>query len=246
MKLAKKLVVLLSGTSDAYLAKLLTIQPASLIALWPMTETGGSVAEDKSTERNDGAYTGVTLNNSTFKNGRPVGLWDGTNDFNNVYSAGFDADFDGDDFTIAIWAKVSSAAVWTDGASRHMMFIKTDVAGNRAYVNKRTGNNALEVARFGNSVNKSAVLTGQSTTDWFHFAITYDGTADELKFWIDAVQVGGTKTLNGAWAGALSATEVTIGANSTIPGSVWDGFLAYAAIWKVALTPAEVLEVATV
>ena len=102
------------------------------------------------------------------------------------------------------------------------------------------------MARFGGGVNKSAVLGGQSMTDWFHFAMTYDSTADELKFWIDGVQSGATLTLNGAWAGALSATEVTIGANSTIPGSVWDGWLAYAAIWTKALTPAEVLEVATV
>ena len=237
-------VVAPGGDVDAYLQKLLGIQSDNLIGLWPMGERSGSVAVDESPEINDGAYTSVTLNNSTFKNGRPVGLWDGANDYNDIYSAGFDADFDGNDFTVAIWAKVSSAAVWTDGTRRRVITILGD-ASNFLYMDKRGAANQLETSRLGSGVNKAIVIP-LSTTDWFHFAMTYDGTADELKYWINGAQTGGTKTLNGAWVGALSATQTVLGAETITPTTVWDGWLAYMAVWTKALTPAEVLEVATV
>ncbi len=234
------------GDVDAYLQKLLTIQSANLIALWPMSEKSGSVAVDESPEGNDGAYTGVTLNNSTFKNGRPVGLWDGVNDFNNIHSAGFDADFDGDAGTAAIWIKVSGVGVWSDSAVRNPMRLGTGDDLGQIVIVKNDAVGTFQLHRIAGGSTKNVNVGGLTSTDWIHFALTWDTVADELKVYKDGAQQGATQTGLGAFAGALAGGKTLVGAAIATPVQVWDGFLAYAAVWKTALTPAEVLEVATV
>ena len=103
------------GFVDPYITKVLGIQSGNLIGYWPMDEKGGSVANDQSPENNDGAYTGVDLANAAGPTG--IGLcpwWDGTNDVNDIYSAGFASDWSGNQHTISCWIKVNAAAVWED------------------------------------------------------------------------------------------------------------------------------------
>jgi hypothetical protein len=61
--------------------------------------------------------------------------------------------------------------------------------------------------------------------------------------YLDSIQQGATLAGLGAWAGALSNTSTVIGAASTIPSELSNGFIQHAAVWDRALTPAEVLSV---
>ena len=231
---------------QTYLAKLLTIQPTNLIGLWPMGEKSGSVSVDESPEGNDGAYTGVTLNNSTGPTGEPVGLWDGANDFNNIYSAALNADFNNAELTVACWVKVVNAGVWTDTTLRYCMLIRAD-SNNRVVLFRTATNNQLALEyKAGGTAKQVAFTDAGGRTDWLHLAITASVAAGEVKAYLDGAQVGATLGTLGTWVGALNSTRNHIGAGSTTPTLVWSGYLAYGAVWTKALTPAEVSAVATV
>ncbi|MFV1969356.1 MAG: hypothetical protein ACC628_28375, partial [Pirellulaceae bacterium] len=60
-----------------------------------MWEASGSISDDLSPQGNDGAYTGVTLGQPGIGDGRTCPLFDGANDYNNIYSAALNTDFDG-------------------------------------------------------------------------------------------------------------------------------------------------------
>jgi hypothetical protein len=47
-----------------YKQRVLSVGRGNLIAYWPMDEHSGGVAVDHSPEGNNGAYTGVTLNDA--------------------------------------------------------------------------------------------------------------------------------------------------------------------------------------
>jgi len=75
------------GGGSTYIDKVLSIQPANLIGYWPMNDASGAVALDYSGQGNNGAYTGVSLANAPGPDGgNSCPLFDGTSDFNNIYS----------------------------------------------------------------------------------------------------------------------------------------------------------------
>ena len=99
-----------------YYQKVLSYDP---IAYWMMDEKQGAVSYDMVTARNtgarNGAYTGVTLGQPGIGDGNTSPLFDGANDFTNIYSASFNAAFNGAEGTLGIWMRVFNVAVWTDG-----------------------------------------------------------------------------------------------------------------------------------
>lgn len=228
-----------------YSQRVLATAPANLIAYWPLNETSGTVADNaEGTAARDGAYNGVTLNSSTFTNGDPVGLWDGTNDFGNVYSASLNTVLNGQEITVAGWFKVSGAGVWTDGAFRRLFILEVSVAHNIS-IFKRSDNN--QITFIYTAANTTVSVThGFSQTGWVHYAITASLAADQMKAYLNGAQVGTTQTGLGTWAGALVNTGCVIGARNTTPIQVWDGYLAHPAVWTTPLSAAQILALATV
>lgn len=211
--------------SQVYSAKVLNIQAANLILYHPMNEPSGGTAIDASPEGNDGAYTGVTLGQTGIGDGETCPLFDGANDFNDIYSAGLNTDFDEDAGTIAIWAKVSGAGIWTDNAFHWMSQLRVN-ATNRIFVfkNDDAGNKAISFRYIAGGTN-SAVNVVTTTTDWFHIAWTWDTVADEMKAYYNGSQTGSTQTGLGNWVGNLVDADTLIGANSETPDLIWDGCL---------------------
>jgi len=250
-RLAGRLAVpmLINGyATSGYSDKLLAIAPANLIAYWPLRETSGAVADNlEGTAARDGAYTGVTLNSSTGPDGKPVPLFDGANDFVDIYSASFNTAFSGAEGTVSIWAKVSGAGVWTDGTARNVISIEVDPS-NVVEILKRGGatDDVLKFSHEAGGTLKQLDVTGQTSTAWRHLAITWSVVADELKFYIDGAKQGATLTGLGTWAGALGIVTCTIGSEDTSPTFPWDGYLAHTAVWNTPLTPAQILALATV
>ncbi len=79
--------ILLLG--DSYLRKVRRTEPAHLVGAWLQNEPGGAVSFDHSGRGHHGAYTGVALGQPGVPGMRMTSpLYDGANDYNDIYSAG--------------------------------------------------------------------------------------------------------------------------------------------------------------
>lgn len=228
-----------------YAGKVLTTESGNLIGYWIMDEASGAIAIDSSPEGNDGAYTGVTLGQPGIGDGRTCPLFDGANDFNNIYSAAFNADFDGDELTLAGWLRVNNVGVWTDGVQRYGIHLRNNAA-NRSYLAKSSVNNSWIWVHAGGGVNNNASVAGQTSTDWMHLALTVTDTGDEIRFYIDGSQIGATVNGVGTFVGNLNATLTAVGAVDIVPNNVWDGLLAHWTVWTTVLTPTQIANLAVV
>lgn len=226
--------------ADQYYKKVLTTQRASLLAYWPLWEASGSVADNfEGTAARDGSYTGVTLGQPGIGDGRTSPFFDGVNDYVNVFSGSFRDAFNGQELTIAGWAKVNEASVWSDGAMRQCIRLLVD-GNNHLYIRKTTTNNLLGFYYKGGGTATLAVTTTLSTTSWFHWAMTISKTANEMKAYINGSQVGTTQSGFGAWVGLLNASQCCIGAAITTPSEVWHGWLPHFAVWSTPLTAPQI------
>lgn len=229
-----------------YIEKVKNIQSADLILYHPMNETEGSIANDHSPENNDGAYTGVTLADALAIDGNYCPLFDGANDYNNIYSAALNTDFDGDEGTIMIWGKVSGSGVWTDGAYRRLIELG-DNGNNKVLITKTDVSNRLLFEHKSGGVSKQINLSSISPTNWFQVALTWSKTADEVKAYYNGSQTGTTLTGLGTWAGNLGSTTTNIGCrNNSVPDILWNGWETHGVVWKAALSGSKIAELATV
>lgn len=210
---------------------------SGLIFYYPMDETAGAVIDDVSPQNNNGTYTGVTLADTPSpQDGTRAPLFDGVNDFANIYSAALNSDWNGLEFTVSGWARVFNAAVWTDGLQHNIFRIRSD-GSNFVEVFKRTTNNNLRFSFSGGGVNNTITVT-TSRVDWFHWAVTVSDSLNVARFYIDGVEANNVAP--GTWTGALSNTNCVIGAGTTNPTQAWNGWVAHVASWNFA-QPADVI-----
>ena len=240
----------LTGTVDSfttYQAKIAAIESADLIGYWMLRETTGATADNyEGTAARDGTYEAVTLDSADGPlpgNGTP--LFDGSTSYCDVYSTSLNTAFDGAEGTLAVWAKVSAVGVWTDSTRRYVGYFGAD-ANNRVYLERFTTNGIFQVRYTANGTVNAINISGLSTTAWFHVAATWSKSGDAVIAYYNGVKSGSTSTGLGVWAGDLAETAVNIGALSTVPASVWDGYLAHAAVWSTPLSAAQILTIATV
>ena len=73
---------------ESYINKVLKTEGASLVGFWPQNEQGGAVSFDKSPHFHDGAYTTATPGAAGIVPGLNAVSFDGTNDYNDIYTAG--------------------------------------------------------------------------------------------------------------------------------------------------------------
>jgi hypothetical protein len=231
-----------------YSTKILNTSPANLIGYWPLWEVDGTNADNlEGTAARDGTYTGVSLNDTLFSNGDPVGLWDGSNDYLDIYSTGGTglADvFDGAEGTVAVWFKVSGAGVWTDGVARYITRLRVD-ANNFVDLIKWSSNNTLVMRRNAGGTTDQ-VLPTESGTDWIHLALTWSEAGNVLRAYVAGAQSGADQGTLGTWVGDLAITTTTIGAAITTPTNVFDGWLAHYALWDTPLSAAQIANLAII
>ncbi len=223
----------------SYLQKALGIGSANSILYHPMSEAAGGVADDWSPENNDGAYTGVTLGQDGIGDGLTCPLFDGVNDFNNIYSAALNVDFDGAEGTMTLWAKAND---WL--AAQVLMQLEVNNSNEINFANSPNNNLAYRYIAGGTESSTSSNVTG--VTGWAHFAITWSALADKVKAFYNGVQVGPDITGLGVWAGNLHSARCNIGCNDNGgPSQPFDGYLAHGAIWNAPLPDANILALAT-
>jgi len=229
-----------------YIEKIQRMFGTSLIGLWSHGEPPGSTASvDHSPFGYHGAYTSVQLGQQGVWDGLTCARFDGTTSYMQP-PTGFRAAFNPLKGTIACMAKMFNLGVWTDAAIRTMFRVGVD--GNNFVLLWKSGtNNTLASDYRANAVVKQLNVGGNSDTDWFHFALTWDmsvGTG-EMKMYKGGFQIGNTLTGLGVWAGTPVAGITVVGcSNVTGPAQVTNGWLEYSLALNRAASPSEVAEMA--
>lgn len=223
----------LLGPWAEYLEKVKGVEPSSLIGLWLQNEQSGSVSYDRSGQGNDGAYTGVTLGQAGVPGmGYTSPFFDGTNDYNDIYSAALNADFDGQEGTFVQWINVND---WEDGDNRGSLRFYVS-ASNEAKFQRSSTNNRLTYTYTAGGTSNAINANAKSDTGFVPCAMTWSKTGDKVISYYDGTQNGSTMTGLGTWAGNLATTLTVIGAGSTGPAIPWHGYIGPTALWKTPLT----------
>lgn len=227
-----------------YSNKVLSTQRSALLAYWPLSEASGTTITDLSGNGRNGTYTGVDLGQTGIGDGRTAPYFDGVNDYGNVYSAALASGFNKDEGTAALWVKVNSAGIWSDGADHMALAITNDAVDSYLWI-KKTAPATLSFTYRGGATIKTVTVGSQSSVGWLHLAMTWSKAADQMKVYINGVQGGSTQTGLGTWTGVLNSSRCVIGARLTT-GDVWNGTIAHTAIWTTPLTAAQIASLAVV
>lgn len=241
MKSTLRNLILFSGATAAQLydTRVLATSPLRYNKL---NETSGTAIVDSSGNAYTGTYSGVTLASiaSPFLPDNAP-LWDGVNDYADMYSASFGSAFNLDEFTFSYWFKVANAGVWTDGTARRLVSFVRD-SSNFFRVLRSVTNGVLTIDRNGSGTTKTISLTSLSSTAWNCFQISASVAgggllaAGEMKAYINGVEVG-TVAANIASAGTgLSSAQTLLGARIIPPDFVTSGYFSRFMIHNSAIT----------
>lgn len=231
------------GMVPSYADRVRRLAPAALLGYWPLWEPSGATCHDESGAGRHGSYTNVTPLAAGIGDGRTCHSWPGTTAYASIYSASLNSAFNGQEFSVALWARASGSGVWTDGVARQYVRLLVD-GNNVLFLRKDTTSNQSRF-RYNASGTIDDVITTAlgGRTDWFHIAATVSKAADQFKAYIDGAQAGSTQTGLGTWAGSLSSTGCLVGAGTT-GAEFWSGTIAHVAIWSGALTADAIKELA--
>lgn len=222
----------------------LATQPTHRIGYWPLNETSGTVADDKSSTGADGAYTGtVTLAQPGIGDSGVAPLFGGGRVSLAASVAALDTPFDPTLGTVLAWGRVPVASDWSAGATKVLLSFGVD-ANNRLFVNNDAPASRLIFSYRAGGVAKT-VLHSFSATTWFVVAMTWDKANDQVKCYVNGAQTGATQTGLGVWAGTLLSAFTGIACfNSGSSSNAWLGNEAHVALWKTRLSDAEIAALA--
>ncbi len=158
---------LLLLSSRDYIDKLLSTANDNLIGLWLQNEAAGSVSKDYSKHGHDGAYTGVTLGAAGVPGtGMTAPTFDGTNDYNDIHSAGLAND-----------NLLSNPGFETAGAGGADVWANwLETAGDGAIANEAV------VIHEGSDAAKLTCNTPYATSIYQNFTVV-SGKRYHLRFW---------------------------------------------------------------
>ena len=212
-----------------------------LIGLYVGNEPPGSTAAvDHSPFGFHGTYTSVNLGQQGIDE-RTCPLYDGSTSFLQP-PMGFRSAFNPMEFTLHCGVRVFNAGVWTDAATRRFVSFRAD-ASNWATLAKGTGAGNIGANYIAGGTNKSFTFTTTSPLWFFDTTLTVSKSGDAARFYFNGVQQGAAQNGLGVWVGSLLATDTLIGAQTTAPSVVMNGYLAFIIALSRAATPAEVAQV---
>lgn len=227
-------VPLPSGAID-FTQRYFDASPGNLLALYRLNDSGATIT-DISGNGFDGTYTSVTVQGATGPDGELTAVWDGINDYGDIYSAGLAAVFNGAQLTQSTWFQILSAPVWADATQRGMISCAANSSNRARFAKTATANELNWYRRGGGTIDQVLDTSLAGSLTWHQLTMTVDEGGDVMRAFLDGVQVGGDQGTLGAYAGSLAATLAVIGAFATTPAAVMSGALAYAALYDVALT----------
>jgi hypothetical protein len=210
------------------------------VAYYPMNETSGTAAVNaEGTANRNGTYQGATL--GQFKAPFTCPFFDGINDFLRLDESVMAAPINKNLGSMAGWARVYDAGVWSDETWRYLWNLEYISNANTIRLAKpgdlATQDRIYSLLRQGTNI-ASTTSNALTTTGWIHIGLTWDVLVqDELKLFVQGGQEGGTQT--GLVTPSGSLTYCAIGAKDYTPINTWHGWLAHWAIWDYVLAPSE-------
>lgn len=240
--------VIQPAAMEEYYRKVLSYGP---IAYWPLWDAFGSgVAEELvNSPAQDGAHTAVTCGQPGIGDGQTSCWYNGIGgaggSFTNIFTPVFQGAFNPLEGTAIAWARVNGAGVWTDGITRWILRLYAD-ANNRIELYRHAVNNRLTWLYVAGGVFSFRSVNGLAMLDFFHMAITWSATADEVWIYLNGIPQGPVINGLGAWVGVLDPIRTVIGAGTTVPANVWHGWEQHVPVFDYAIPPAGILDLATV
>ncbi len=226
-----------------YATKVKSIASANLIAYWPGAESSGTAIVDESGNGRNGTYSGVTLAQPGIGDGRTCPLYDGVNDYGNIYSVSLNGAWLWEEWSIHVWAQVSGVGLWSDGLTHAVIAIQADT-NNRIMLYKSATNNFQFFTDMAAGIK--TVTATRSDTAWMALGLTFSKSGDAMKAYINGAQSGATVTGLSTGVGALAATLCVLGGENQAAGRPWSGTIAHAALWNTPLTAAQMAALAVV
>lgn len=222
-----------------YQQRLVELLGISAIQIIPAWEASGVVAEDISGNANHGAHSNTVLANLAAPWGRSIPQYNGINSLLNLYSAGMAADFNPAQGTALLLLKIPSA-VWTDGVLRRLFTLRAD-NNNIVYGEKHTTPNSVRLSYTAGGTGETAIFAVALET-LFVIGLTWDKTAEQVRFVVNGCQMESTRTALGIWSGALSPTSACIGSAATTPGALLSGWAGPWVLCNQALSMEKIME----
>jgi hypothetical protein len=216
------------------------------IAYWPLSELSGSTARCLVNSAQNGTYTGVTLGQAiTDSNGVRFicPLFDGANDYADVYSATLNSAFNGDEGSLALWARVYNVGVWTDGTYRAMFMLSDNSNQNRVRPRRSTTDNRINGSYEAGDVSEDTKWNIGPSVDWVPYGMSWSASGDIVRFYGNGVEQDTSSTL-GTWVQNFHQNKCCIGAATKTPTSVWYGWVAKVAVWDSVKPPAHFVKLA--
>ena len=172
--------------------------------------------------------------------------FDGIYSYLDCYSPELVRNYQGDETTIIFRAKVESPAIWTDGL-QHGLFgfypfnANTDEFG-AINIYKDVGNNNISFFCALESGFFNLHTTPLSSSLWFSVAITFSQLGNEMKMYLNGVQVGTTVSPLSAWNDAYPISNgLLFGGTSTGVLNKWAGWMADGIIgWSKVASPQQI------
>lgn len=227
-----------------YAGKVLGYGP---IAYWPLWDAvGAAQAEDISGNGFHGTpNVNVTFGQDGIGDGRTSALFS-ANSYINVFSAGYNAVFNGNEGAVSLWFRVLNIGVWTDGFQRTAFDHRTDAVNQtNVEIDKRFVANQTYIEHRANNVARGAGIASNEIT-WLHWAIVWSNTGNYVRGYKNGALVYNPGSIGGLWAGNLLNTHTVIGALTTGLSQPFNGWIAHVATFDDPLTGGDILDLATI
>jgi hypothetical protein len=209
---------------------------SSIVEIWPLNETSGSVAYGAVNGYN-GVYTGVDLANAASRvPGQMCPYFDGVNDVVALSSVGLLAALNTAEGSAGILARVYDASVWTDGVARRLLNIRAS-GTNYISLQRIVTNDFINITRVGSGTNTNISKDMTAYLDWFCMCKTWTMDGDAIGGYVNGASMGAPLSGNGVFVGSPT---VAVGSTIETPSSVWYGYLSYAYLLNRAATAAEI------
>lgn len=221
-----------------YWRRVKLIRATRPLILLRLNEAAGTTANDSSGNARHCSASNITWGYSGI-DGYTAARSNGVNTAVNLYSASLNSAFSGAAGSVFIWAKNSGN--WSDGNARFLFQIGSLSGDVIVLYSSGGGHLGYQYYAGGVSLTRSQASPGAG---WNAIGLTWDknaGATGEVKAYFNGSQVSTTLTGLGTWSGNLGAALCFLGGAGVYR---WNGSIAHAAIWNVALTGAEMTTLA--
>lgn len=225
-----------------YYRKILDELSTGLVAYWMLDEpvgTTGSYSVVDSGGTNDGTPSAVTFGETGIGDGKTAPLFNGTSSKIDVSVGNLATGFNGNEGSLIIWLKVSSAAVWASAAFSVALRIFTN-GTNYFAVQKSGATSIINLTRDASGTAVGFSIATGSTLGWFCLGYTWSVAGSYYKKYFNGVETVVSQALTN-YVGNITNSTIGLNLNSLW----WPGYIAHVAVWNTKLSSSDMASLGT-